>query len=87
MRTKVFAVQDGEALGAAGTSHDAAAPLPDTGLSANTIRQHRRACVGMCMVLLLKRFLVQAYHVKEEMLQTFNPTLKKCACTWRPFSP
>lgn len=30
------------------------------------------------MVLLLKRFLVQAYHVKEEMLQTFNPAGKKC---------
>eukprot|EP00892_Ulva_mutabilis_P002377 jgi/Ulvmu1/1213/UM109_0011.1 len=47
------------------------------GLDANTVRQHRRACVGMCMVLLLKRFLVQAYHIKEEMLQTYNPALKR----------
>lgn len=81
---KVLVLQDGEAPGAAGTSHDAAAAAPDPGLTANTIRQHRRACVGMCMVLLLKRFLVQAYHVKEEMLQTFNPSLKKCAFAGRP---
>ena len=69
---------DGEAAAAA--APDVAAPAsPPPGLDANTVRQHRRACIGMCMLLLLKRFLVQAYHVKEEMLQMYNPALKKCA--------
>lgn len=69
--------EDGEAGGA--VPQDDAAAAAAQGLNANAIRQNRRACIGLCMVLLLKRFLVQAYHVQEEMLQTYNPALKKCA--------
>lgn len=68
--------EDGEAGGA--VPQDDAAAAAAQGLNANAIRQNRRACIGLCMVLLLKRFLVQAYHVQEEMLQTYNPALKKC---------
>ena len=40
--------------------------------------QHWHACIGMCVVLLLKKFLIQAYHIKEGMLQAYNPESKKC---------
>lgn len=41
-------------------------------------KQHWRACTGMCVVLQLKRFLIQAYHIKEGLLQAYNPETKKC---------
>lgn len=47
------------------------------GAAANSAQQQWRACTGMCIVLLLKKFLIQAYHIKEGMLQAYNPEGKK----------
>jgi hypothetical protein len=55
-----------------------AAAQPAVG-DASSVRQQRRACIGMCIVLRLKRFLLRAYHIKEAMLLGYNPDGKRCA--------
>lgn len=66
--------------GAADAFGDAPAVTEDAApVDAVSLRQHRRACVGMCMALQLKFFLLAAYHIKRSALQDYDRRDTKCA--------
>lgn len=41
--------------------------------SVEYVRQHRRACVAMSMLLVLKSFLKSAYSIKADAIAAFTP--------------
>jgi hypothetical protein len=51
--------------------------MQEDGTNTSSAQQHWHACTGMCIVLQLKKFLIQAYCIKEGMLQAHIPDGKR----------
>lgn len=60
-----------------------------TAADVSDVRQQRRACTGMCLVLELKRFLMAAYNIRAAALKEFVPGVKRCgpAGHWTTLAP
>jgi hypothetical protein len=46
---------------------------------ADELRQQRRVCVGVCLLLQFKRFLMDAYQIKASALLDFATGSSRCA--------